>query len=376
MLPFLLACTPDDDAPGKLRQSDPGETDDTGTPPVADGCRATPAPADRDRVVAVSLPYDEDAGRSNAWALLVLTADGELRDDGARVEMGRGYAGEVVFTPDGSLGLVAQEDGTVGVFSPDGEVISTGVDGFYASRVVMDPSGEVAWVIDGNWVNNGGGVYRLPLDCETGEPGEPERVVEAKLPADLLLTGEEAVLVGLDVEGAEAGDDAALLTWGDDPAFVDGADAFGDDDAIVSDATLFDGFALIADNSEFSGVPTRVAVLAVGEALEPVEVVQMEDPVALLPAGDLVLVLSGYGDAVLALARDGDGFTSLGEVAGSALPGAGAVVSRGPLAGRVLVAEVEGIRMLRVTGEDVEDLGLTTLGAGYTGIPGAIGVQP
>ncbi len=229
-------------------------------------------------------------------------------------------------------------------------------------------------MVDGNWANNGGGVYRVPLDCETGAPGTPERVIEAKLPADLLLRDDMAVLVGLEVPGSSAGDDAALLTWGEPPAFVAGVDAFGDDEAFVTDGHWTGDYLFIADYSEFSGVPTRVAVVDTHDQLDAYAVIDVEDPVALVPAGDLVLVLSGYGDAVYAI--DADGGTSARWVSQSELPGGGASITRGDLDGLVLVAEVSGLRTLRVTGSDVSDEGVLSLGSSYEGITGAVGVQP
>ena len=83
----------------------------------------------------------------------------------------------------------AIEDGSVAVFTGDGEVIEPSFDGgFYAGRVVPDPTGEGFWVLDGNWQNNGGGVYWLPIDCETGEPSAATRVVPATSPCTSTLT--------------------------------------------------------------------------------------------------------------------------------------------------------------------------------------------
>lgn len=371
---FLLACAPEEEGGSKLN-AQAGDTADTGEPVTYDGCRATPAP-DGDRVVVVSLPYGPGGRQANAYARLSLSAEGELSDAGERFEMGRAYSGEIVFTPDGSLGIAVQDDGSLGIFLADGTVIDPAFGDVYASKVVMDPTGEVAWVVDGNWANNGGGVYRVPLDCETGAPGTPERIIEAKLPADLLLRDDMAVLVGLEVPGSAEGDDAALLGWGESPTFVAGVDAFGDDEAIVTDAywALDEHYLFIADYSEFSGVPTRVAVVDTRDQLEPYAVIDVEDPVALVPAGDLVLVLSGYGDAVYAI--DADGGTSARWVSQSELPGGGASITRGNLDGLVLVAEVSGVRTLRVTGSDVSDEGVFSLGSSYEGITGAVGVQP
>lgn len=407
---LALACAEPPDEPGKDRHGEPGDTaaddtgaddtgaDDTGdtglpddTAVVGEGCRATPPAADRDRLVVVSLPYDADGGRSDAWAALTLTRDGDLRDDGVRFELGRASFGEVAFTPDGTVGAVALEDGTVGAFLVEDGVPTVlhagfGEGGFYASRVVADPSGEAFWVVDGNWVENGGGLYRVPISCEDGTLGAGERVLEAKLPSDLLwLATDRAILVGRDVPGTEAGDDAALMAWADAPSALDGEDVFGDDDAIVADAALAGDGAhlLVSDYSAFSGVENRVAVAAVeGDALRAVQSVDVYDPVSVVfnPYGDSVLVSSGYGDAIVALAYDEGAERPLGapvEVLSAELPGAAAVVTRGDLAGLLLVVENQGIRRVQLgAGGALQDLGRTDVGSGLDAIPGALGLQP
>lgn len=393
---LALACTPADiDRHGPDDTAEPsGETGDTGAP--VDGCRAERKPADRDRFAVVSFPYGPGGQQAQAWGVLRLGQDGALTDTGTRFDLGRGFGGEVVFTPDAEVGLAVQDDGTLGVFRLDDAgtptVIHAAFDGgFYASRVVVEPSGEVAWVVDGNWANNGGGLYRVDISCDDGSLSNPERVLEAKLPADLLPSGTQAVLVGREAGGAApAGEDAFLLDMTGSPAVVGGVDAFGDDDAIVSDAALTaDGrYALIGDYSAFSGVPNRVAVVSVTETgLGAVQVLSnVDDPVALVasPWNDLVLAVSGYGDAVFVLDYDPDSrtpFSFRGEPswtgASPQLPSGASLVDRGALKGLVLVAENQGVRRLRLSGEGaVEDLGLTPLGASYEAITGAIGVQP
>ncbi len=386
LLLLALACAPDDPRDPSTRTGRPGDDtgpddtdpDDTGTP--AEGCRATPAPADRDRAVLLALPYDEDANAADVWAVLTLSADGELSDDGTRVTMGRLATGEVAFTPDGSLALAPTEDGALAIYDvADQRVVEAAWDGgFYAGKVVSDPSGEAAWVIDGNWPNNGGGLYRVALDCETGAPSGAERVLEAKLPADLLWVDGGAILVGREVPGAAAGDDLARLDWPDTaaaPAVRDGADAFGDDDAIVSDAAIVGDWALVGDISEFSGVPTRVARVRLGDTLVAEGPVEVEDPMSIVPFPDgsaRALVASGYGDALFVLDVEAGSTT---RAMSSQLPGAMVAVTRGPLDGLVLVSEVGGVRLVRL-GDDAEDLGVFSLGSGLDALPGAIGVAP
>ena len=61
---------------------------------------------------------------------------------------------------------------------------------------------------------------------------------------------------------------------------------------------------------------------------------------------------------------------------GVQLPGAMSSVTRGPLAGRVIVSEVEGVRSVQLGSAGATDLGLTALGSGLESLPGAVGVAP
>ncbi len=380
---LLLACSG-----GK----DDTSTDDTGSVDPA-GCRATPQAADRDRLVVISHPYDEDGGPANTWRTLTLTEEGELVLDGDAFEMGRASDGQVVFTPDGSVGMVAQKDGSIGVFrvGEDGsvEVANLGFrEDFYAGRLIADASGESVWIVDPNWPVNGGGIYRASISCENGMLSDSEMVFESKLAAGFLIQENKAVIVGQEVPGSNTGDDLALVdieTLGD---AISAADAFGDDEANVSDATLAgDGnFVLMADNSEFSGIPNRIAVAQLtGDTLVASGIIEdVYDPVALIasPFGDTVLVLSGYGDALWVLEAGGStGFFLRGEVAYEdgrpALPTAASLVSRGSLSGRVIVTKNQGLQQVQMTADGVvRDLGTTSSGIGFTAIPGAVGVQP
>ena len=396
---LCLACNPpvgddDDDVTG---DDDTNGDDDTW--PEVEGCRADPKPGDRDRWVVTSLPYDSGAGQADTWTALPLTSGGDLLDAGAPFSMGRATGGELVFTPDAEVGLVAQDDGSLGVvLFPGGdgepEVVHARFSGeFYASGVVMDPSGERAWVVDGNWVENGGGIYEVSIDCEDGTLTDEGLVEPSKLAADLLLPRgrlDRAILVADDATGSEPGDDAFLLDWPSPDGAMTGADAFGDDEAMVSDAALTsdERYALIGDFSVFSGLPNRVAVVALdGDALAPVQVLDdLEDPVALVPSpfDDAAMVVSGYANALFVLdyaADDDPPFLDAGEPgydgASPQLPSAAALLARGPLAGTVVVAENQGLRLARFEGDGtVTDLGLLELGDGYEFITGAVGVQP
>lgn len=388
---LLLACA---------EPADLTKTAEPGTPTVPityEGCRGTPDAADRDRVVLTALPYDADANASENWGWRTLSADGSLSDEQGQLLIGRATFGEMSFTPDGSLGLVPLEDGRLGVVTvtdgvPTAQPAFDG--GIYATRVLMHPTGELAWVLDGNWVNNGGGVYRVNIDCDTGALGEPELVLAAKLPSDLLdlrPEDDQVVLIAREV-GDDADAEVHLLDLPPDgaPTVLSSAMLFDDEDAIISDATLAQHngapTVLVGDNSVFSGVPNRVALVGVAEnTLTSLDVLSpFNDPFSLYAGpGGAVLVSSGYGDALLWLAPTDDPaspYEDRGEIAysggGPALPANIVGVSRGALAGFVLVAENTGVRLVDLSGQTPVDQGFVSFGGGLDQIPGAIGVTP
>ncbi len=386
---LLAACGGDPAAP------DGGVPDGGGGPDALTGCPRWPTDADVSRPVVISHPYTDGGDSSDEWELLRLSTSGDLSATGTTFTMGRATGGEVVFTPDGRIGLVAQEDGTVGAFVVEGNsvtVLEAGFDpGFYASRVVMSGLGAYAWVLDSQWRENGGGVYRIFIECDDTLRYEG-LMAPARLPYELLPGPyvDQVVLVAADVYNSAAGNDVHVLDTGEQPGVIRGADAFADDEQIVSAAT-FTGersHILVADNNSFSASGNRIAVLSIDRYTLSMEqtITGIEDPYDLVasPFDDAILVVSGFGDAVHVLDFDPQAsppVTYRGEptyVGGSPqLPGNAVMIDRGSQRGLILLAENTGVRRLRFAdGAVVTDLGLTPTGAGLAGIPGALGVAP
>jgi hypothetical protein len=365
----------------------------------AGACGRMPGPADGPRKVVVGHPYDANSAASKVWEVLNLDATGTLSPTGTTFEMGRAFWGEVAFTPDGKVGIAVHDDGTLGVFrfEDDGTptVVHASFKGaFYAGSLVMDPSGESAWVLDENWRENGGGLYRISIGCD-GTLTDLGLAAPSKLARGMVRLGQtpnHAVLASTDVLTSKTGDNAHLLDLGGAaPALLGGAPAFPDDEAIVSAIarTHDDHFVLIGDNSEFASVPNRVAVVAVsGNAVTATQVLTpIEDPVSIVtsPFDNAALVISGYGNAFFALGYDAGNanapFTVKGELTyvgkKPQLPANGVLIERGALRGRVYVAENSGVRQVRFEQNgSITDLGLFSLGTGIENIPGAIGVTP
>ncbi|HEY3354222.1 MAG TPA: hypothetical protein VGQ83_13295 [Polyangia bacterium] len=366
-------------------------------------CPRSPAAADRTRYVVVSHPYSA-SGQANTFQVLTLSQAGTLATTATTFEMGRAGRGEIAFTPDGVVGIAVQDDGTLGAFTIDAAGAVTvkhaayddGV--LYAERVVMDPSGAFVWVLDDQWRTNGGGIYRVRINCD-GTLTSEGLYTAAKLAGQMLLLPggpARAVVAAYDVLESSAPNDTHLIDLTDPPTLVGSADGFpavgGAEEAFLASAALTsDGkYALVGDNSEFSGIPNRVAVIEVTttsliarQVLSPVP-----DPVSLVasPFGGPVLAIDGYGNAIHKLTYDPSNasapFTIAGEIAYSGakpqLPDAAVLIRRGALEGRVLIAENVGVHQVAFHGDGtVTDLGMTPAGGtGNGAIVGAIGVQP
>ena len=357
---WLLACTP---TPG-----DSSSVTETGDSAVFDGCHARPRTGDSHELY-VSFPYNDDASQSDTWRRFRF--DGELVEE-EEFELGRATQGRGAWTPDGEFVFLVDDTG--GVHGPAGSTTEP-----YVSSVTVDPAGEVAWLIDPNWAENGGGLYRADIDCDTGALGEPELIWATKNAAALALrpgTASEAALIARELAGVAGGVHLVDLESLEVLAHID---AFGDDEAIVSDAAWdFEGERLlVSDNSEFSGVATRIAVIAESG---PIETLEIEDPVSLVTApfaNSSALAVSGYGDAVYELVRTADSYAVGEEVASPALPGPAVVVERGALTGTVLVVENTGLWQLEFSeGGGLEDGGRLVGWSGLAGIPGGIALQP
>lgn len=358
----------------------------------APACARTAKPANRTRHVVVSHPYDANGAKTNTWEVLDLSATGELTRPGRTFVMGVALEGEVAFTADGEIGIAVQDDGSLGVFRIDDAGVPTVITNkltgsFYAHRVVI--AGDHAYVLDNQWRDNGGGIYRIDIACD-GTVTERGKVVEAKLPSALaFIPGTtKAILAAADIGASDVGADAHLLSWSGSPSVLASTDAFGDDQAIVGGATLTsDGaFFLIGDHSGFSNVPNRVSVVTVsGDQLgTPTVIPNINDPVALIssPFGPTILVVSGFDDAFYVIRRGSDGvFRADGEVTYQGpkpeLPFGAVMIEVGALRGLVLVAENAGVRRVEHRSDgSIVDRGKFPMGSGLVNVVGAIGVQP
>lgn len=383
---FVAACSGGGDDVGD-------DDDDDG----ATGCPRAFAAENRTRYGAIGLPYTAASEQANTWEIVALSATGGVSFGGASFEMGRQPLGEVVFTPDGQVGLVAHDDGTIGVFTVSSNGVPTVVhaawtgEEVYATKIVMDPTGERAWVLDLNFPKNGGGIFSVKIGCPGSLEGngaltDERRHFTSKLAYDMeLRTPGFAVVYAKNLDDSAVGHDVHKLQL--DPLdALSGVDAFPtDDDAIVSDIAVTDddNFVLIADNNAF-GTGNRVSVVDL-VPMNPVlvQTLLIDDPIsiAVSPFGDAAMVASGFGDAVFSMEYDvlaSPPFANPVELlyvgAPPQLPANFVTIVRGTLEGNVYLAELSGIRRLRFEGGgQVEDLGVASRGGGVENLVGAFG---
>lgn len=354
--------------------------------PVA--CRPMPA-ANRTRYVVVARPFASDPNR---YTLHTLSEVGELVDAERSFVMGRGYDGEIAFSRDGAFGVVAQNDGSLGIFvlGDDGvpEVrVAQRMGEAYAARVIADPNdATVFWILDSQTRTNGGGIYRLELDCE-GRVVSEALALAAELPYGLVFEADGSALIAAKAIGEEArGEDDIFRVDLATGEVESRADVLDGDDWIGAGIALGPSHVVFADNAAFSEVSNRLGVARTGRPLAPApEVTDVEDAVALVfsPFGDQLLAVSGFGDALFTLSYDADASPPLGAPAALTytggrpqLPSSTVMLRHGTLEGLVLIAENQAIRRVRFEEGAVVDLGATPLGEGSDAIPGAIGVQP
>ncbi len=372
-----------------------GSSGSGGTTGDAGSCVRTPGPPDGDRVVVVSHTYDANQKPLGEYEVLRLESNGSLTKTGTNFSMGRSTTGEIVFTPDGKLGFVATEKGTVGVFrvEPQGAitVLHAGFSGaFYASKLVMNEAGNRVYVIDAEWRNIGGGIYALDVDCND-KVTDAGMIAPGKLPQGLaFLSGSRAVVPAHDLLASPFDQHVHLVDWSNPPNVITSTTAFGKDTPIISNlaVTQDERYVLVGDNSGFSSVKNRVAVVELdGNALKAVqEVTPIEDPadIETSPFNNTALVSSGFGSALFVLSHHSKNatapysFKELSYAAGTPqIPVDMVQIRRGALTGTVLVAEVTGVRQVRFEKSGAPtDVDRLDFGAGVENIVGSIGVQP
>ena len=229
----------------------------------------------------------------------------------------------------------------------------------------MGPEPDIAYVLSDQWRNNGGGIYRLRIGCD-GTITDEGLVAASKLPYTMTFlpagSGTQRVLVAArDILSSPAtGLDVHLLDWSATPSWVTGADAFGDDEAIVSSAALTadNRYLLVADNSVVLASGGRVAAVEVlASSLRAAQVLEgIEDPSSMVtsPFGAAALVTGTQSDSITVLDYNPSNasapFTVRGPLSTTSkpqLPADAVMIRRGQLTGRVIIADNLGLRQVQ-----------------------------
>ncbi|AKV01842.1 hypothetical protein AKJ09_08505 [Labilithrix luteola] len=384
---------PDDGSKGGGKPDSGGSKSDGG--PSATTCPRSLAPADRARKAVVSHPFVEGGGaKANVFEVLDYSEEGTFSQPKQTFTMGPAYS-EIVFTPDGKVGIVAQDDGTLGVFTFDDtgtvRVVHEAFKGqFYASRVVVAPDGTRVFVLDNQTAEHNGGVYEVAINCDgtlTDRglviPGGGAHVM-AFLPNDPA----RAVLVAMKAFNSADNTYAHQVDFSAaTPAVVSSGAVFPEKDAIASWVSITPDakYAMITDNGVIHGSRMAAIELATMKAVTPIETL---NPAAFVmsPWGNAGLVVNSDGeDALRVVTYDPSSasvpFKIKNEVAYAGakteLPTIAQVLDRGKLKGRILVGELLAIRQLTFAADgSVTDKGTFPVGTGATAIVGAFGIQP
>src|SRR5689334_20254533 len=133
----------------------PGDAARTGGD-AAESCPRLAQAADRARTIVIGHPYNDGAvgdNRSSAFARWELSEAGDISGPTAVFDLGTTFDHDVVFTPDGEIGLVAEDDGAVGVVrltDPPTVVHAAYTGTTYTAEIVMDPAGDHAYLLNPN----------------------------------------------------------------------------------------------------------------------------------------------------------------------------------------------------------------------------------
>jgi DNA-binding beta-propeller fold protein YncE len=369
-----------------------GDPDGEAGAPVA--CQRTPKADDHVRKVVVSHPFDAASQKAKAYEVLELSAAGQLTKTGTTFTMRTAF-NEIAFTPDGKIGLVPQDDGSIGVFAFDDAgkvtVVNEGLTGkFYADHILVAKDGQHAFVLDANTEANGGGVHQFTIGCDGTLTYDGLVVTGGQAHAMTFMPGDpdRAVLIAYKALDSAPGSYAHRIDFsGAKPKRLASGPVFDDADAIASwVAVTNDGkYALVTDNGFSKG--SRMAPVALGDMTKRATIAT-PNPAAVVmsPFGNALLLLSSDGADALHVVHydatnDAQPFTigALVTLLGGKtdLPTLASVIDRGTLKGRTLVAENLAVRQLAFAADGtITDVGAKVDFVDLTGIVGSLGVEP
>lgn len=249
--------------------------------------------------IVYSTPYDADGNPANTWHF----QQGEAKQD---FTMGRATSGQIQISTDGSWGVVVQQDGSLGIFRQEEGIItvlesafvpSTDAQDMYASAVEIDSQQGMLYITDSNWPNNGGGLFRSTIDCQTGSITATEKLFSSKNAlASQFVDADSMVYITREIDGVYG---QVSMFDRESMEKLGTIDAFGDDEAIFSAVANNGADILVGDNNSFSGIPNRVAHMYWnGRSLEKLHEFTVEDPMGIAIYENTAIISSGFGDSL------------------------------------------------------------------------------
>ncbi len=379
---------------GGIIHGDAGVEPDGALSPPACDFGELPA-ANRDRVVLVGFPFSDEVGESlTEIGSFTLSADGELAATRTRLDVGD-RPRRIAFVPSGELAIVVGERGrivSVRVNAADDlEIVDAvqlgGAD--YGDIAIADDGFTI--FVSGSNSTPEGGLNTILLDCDGFLTAVPEAFFPLKLTDSfaLLPGGDRAVVRGGQTlfEPIDHRDLRLLERTPDGWVEIGDADIYEDHVSSARIGVSPDGSrVLIPNGAIFSNEFAQVAEVGIGGAGfdDRGRLEGLEDPREVLFSadGDTALLTLGEPGAIVVLAEQDGRFDEVDRIRRIGLADQMAPITRGDLAGLVLLPSVDpdvgsNIAQIRIEGAgQVRDLGQLTLGEGGSRIPTAIAVQP
>lgn len=374
------------EAPIDMDATDQASTDDMQAP--SSDCAERDDSADK--FMVVSRPTSPDLMARNLFEVLSIGDDGSLGKTGTTFEMGLAPRGRVRFTPDGSIGFVPQDGGSLGIFMLDASGTPEVVEAqwttdVFVSDVVVDPAGEFAYVIHTGFRdlqgNDQGGIYRYAIDCKTGTLEDEGIVAAAKLARHFVFASPtRAIVASNDLLDNTERNEVHLLDL-NPPTRVSSTPIFEDEDSVISHLAVTPRHAFVSDTSLFGTHRIGVAQID-GDSLEGVQVITgVDDPASIVvsPWNNAVIVALAEGNSIEVYDYVPDAAQPLTarESLSASLPEYSTALTEGRLQGHVYISQVGGIRHLEFESDaNVVDHGLFEVAEGIDGSVGALGAQP
>lgn len=391
------------DPDGALPGEDAGPADPDAGPedpdPDPEGPCGEAIDANGPRVVLVGHPHGVQAGQEgHDIRSLTLTPEGQLLDDGIRLDVG-GRPAQITFVPSGRYALVLTKDSprvstltSIEVNAADDLVVidSVALPVGAESDLQLHPDGTLAHVIytDGSEQRTGG-IYTASVACD-GTLDVHDGFYEIPLAEALAFVPGSAdkavVLGGQKLFEPIVHEDIRTLEWRGDTWVETGAfDVWRDFVDAAGIALSGDGRTLLVPNgSPFSEEGHQIAVVSLdqGRVTGDRRIRNMEDArrAVFAPDGVTGLVTRFEPGRITVLLDQGNGHEVVDEVTGLGLAEDMAIVARGSQSGLVLVPGVHPADGSLINVLDVQAPGMVVkagrlkLGDGLDQIPGAIGV--